>query len=297
MADEEQTGLAYESAAAGGVGSQLRAARKAAGLTIDQVAQETRISRRNIEAIERGAFAELPARPYAIGFAKSYAKVVGLDQADVSAMVTAELDAQETHPPLRQPVFEPGDPARAPSPRLVVVSLVAVVLLLAGLFFAARQMFTPAAELPSLVAQQEAQRAAAAQARASGEPAQRSATAQAPAGPVVFTALEEGIWVKFYDESGVDLMQRFMAEGERYTVPEDARGPQLWTGRPDALAISIGGQEVPRLAERVMIMRDVPVTAEALLARPTPGTAASAAGASTPAPTAGTGARAAPQGT
>jgi DNA-binding XRE family transcriptional regulator len=297
MADEEQTGLAYEGAAVGGVGSQLRAARKAAGLTIDQVAHETRISRRNIEAIERGAFAELPARPYAIGFAKSYAKVVGLDQADVSAMVTAELDAQETHPPLRQPVFEPGDPARAPSRRLVVVSLVAVVLLLAGLFFAARQMFTPAAELPSLVAQEEAeQRAAAAQARASGQPAQRSVTAEAPAGPVVFTALEEGIWVKFYDESGVELMQRFMAEGERYTVPEDARGPQLWTGRPDALAISIGGREVPPLAERVMIMRDVPVTADALLARSTPpGPATSATGSPTPAPT--TRASAAAQGT
>jgi hypothetical protein len=87
------------------------------------------------------------------------------------------------------------------------------------------------------------------------------------AGPVVFTALEDGIWVKFYDASGRQLMQKQMARGERYTVPPDADGPQLWTGRPDALEITIAGRQVPRLADGQRIVRDVPVTAEALLAR------------------------------
>ena len=95
-------------------------------------------------------------------------------------------------------------------------------------------------------------------------------------GAVVFTALQEGIWVKFYDAEGRQLMQKQMALNERYTVPAEASGPQLWTGRPDALAITVGGRPVPRLAEQERVMRDVPVTAEALLARATgPASAAS----------------------
>jgi DNA-binding XRE family transcriptional regulator len=283
MTAEKQTQGQYGGGSPSGVAAQLRAAREAAGLTIEQVAQETRISRRHIENIERGAFAELPARAYALGFSKSYARVVGLHEGDVAQMVAAELDSQQPRPVTRLPAFEPGDPARVPSARLGVLSVVAVLLLLAGLFFAARQMFAPAGELPSLVVQQEEEQRAA-QARQRAAAAQRPAVAETPAGPVVFTALEEGIWVRFYDENGVQLMQRLMAEGERYTVPEDARGPMLWTGRPDALAISIGGRALPRLAEDDMIMRDVPVTAQALLARFETG--GSASGTAAPAPAA-----------
>jgi cytoskeleton protein RodZ len=84
---------------------------------------------------------------------------------------------------------------------------------------------------------------------------------------VVFTALEPGIWVKFYNSAGQQLMQKQMALGETYTVPADATGPMIWTGRPDALQITVGGQPVPKLAETEGRIKDVPVTAAALLAR------------------------------
>ena len=253
----------------GGAGSQLRAARERSGMTLSQVAQETRISRRHLENIERGDFEALPARTYAIGFAKTFAKVVGLDPADIGAMVSAEMAARQPEKRQRAPSFEPGDPARIPSARLGLLSVVAVILLLAGLFFAARLMFAPAAELPSLVEQQQAEQAAA-RAAAAGNEAGRGAGDTAPAGPVIFTALEDGVWVKFYDGDGAQLMQKMMAKGERYTVPTDVARPRLWTGRPDALAISIGGRDVARLAKEDTVMRDVPVTAEALLARMRP---------------------------
>jgi hypothetical protein len=50
----------------------------------------------------------------------------------------------------------------------------------------------------------------------------------------------------------------------------------LWTGRPDALAITVGGRPVPKLAEEERVMKDVPVTAAALLARGQPPPAPSA---------------------
>lgn len=249
----------------GGIGARLRAARDAQGLTLAQVAAETRIPQRHLQTIEEGDFAALPARTYAIGFSRSYAKLVGLDADEVAETVRAELDAQEPHPRQRPAGFEPGDPARVPSRALGWLSGLAAVLVLVGLFFAVRTFFTPAAELPSLIEPTET-----ASPSPASTPAAAAATSAAPGGPVIFTALEEGIWVKFYDANGMQLMQKLMAKGETYTVPADATGPQLWTGRPDALAITVGGKPVPKLAEDDKVMRDVSVTAKALLARAAP---------------------------
>lgn len=264
-----------------GIGAQLRAAREARGLTLAQVAAETRIPQRHLQTIESGDFAALPARTYAVGFSRTYAKVVGLDEADVADMVRAELDAQEPRERNRPATFEPGDPARVPSRGLFWVVVIAVVLLLAGGYFFMRTIFAPAGELPSLVAQEEAERAAE-QAEQSTAPA---GPRTAPLGPVVFTALEDGVWVRFYDGDGMRLMEKQMARGESYTVPAEAEGPQLWTGRPDALAITVGGRQVPKLAEDDTVVRDVPVTAEALLARP-PAPAGTGAAAPSAAPAA-----------
>jgi len=269
MAEDEIEEATPEAA---GIGPQLRAAREAQGLTLAQVAAETRVPQRHLQTIEEGNFAALPARTYAIGFSRSYAKLVGLDGEAVAEAVRAELEAQEPRPRHRPASFEPGDPARVPSRALGWLSGVAALLVLAGLFFAARTFFAPAGELPSLIEPSESI------AGPEAPPAPTRATpASAPTGPVVFTALEEGIWVKFYDAGGRQLMQKLMAAGESYTVPADAQGPQLWTGRPDALAITVGGRQIPKLADDDIVMRDIPVTAEALLAR-------SQAATSTPSP-------------
>ena len=258
-----------------GIGAQLRAAREAQGLTVAQVAAETRIPQRHLQTIEEGNFAALPARTYAIGFSRSYAKLVGLDGEAVAETVRAELDAQEPRPRHRPASFEPGDPARVPSSGLVWVVAGALVLLLVGGFFFMRTLFAPAGELPSLIEPTESAAptdAAARQAPASPAPATE--------GPVVFTALEE-VWVRFYTPSGT-LMEAVMAPGDTYTVPQDADRPMIRTGRPDALRITIGGREVPKLAEEEQVMSDVPVTVEALGGRPR----APAPAAPSPSPTA-----------
>ncbi len=261
-----------------GAGERLRAAREARGLTLAQVAGETRIPQRHLQTIEAGDFAALPARTYAVSFSKNYARSVGIDPDEIAAAVRAELDALEPEPRYRPSGFEPGDPARVPSRALGWISVIAVILVLAGLFAFARTYFAPAVELPSLVEQQQAEQAAEAAARRTP-----AAQAAAPAGgEVVFTALEPGIWVKFYDAAGLQLMQKQMELGERYTVPADADGPLLWTGRPDALSITVGGRPVPKLAEEQRTMRDVPISAEALLARPTPTPTATSAPTASP---------------
>ena len=263
----EQIELPEETLLPRGVGPQLRHAREKLGLSIKDVADQTRISTRYIEHIEAGEFGELPGRTYAIGFACNVAKVVELDQKDVAAMVRAELNTPSNSSEDRRQTYEPGDPARVPSGRLVWFSLFAILLLGAGIFMTYRVIMAPAADMPSLLEQEQA---AAEEAAASEAAAAAAEAAPSASGDVVFTATADGVWVRFYDGEGRRLMETEMAEGESYTIPADAESPQLWTGRPDALAITVGGRSVPPISNMIQNVRDVPVDAASLLDRETP---------------------------
>lgn len=256
-----------EPTAMGGAGDQLRAERERQDLTLENIASKTRIPLRHLEAIEAGDFANLPARTYAVGFTRSYAKALGMDQAAIADQVRAELGAEDPSERYAQgQALEPGDPARVPSRGLVFFSIAAIILLLVGGFMFYRTFFSPAAGPGSiLAAEQRAEAEAEALAASSGDAT--ASDAVDPSGEVVFTALEDDTWIKFYDGAGNQLMQKQMAQGERYTVPADAVNPQAWTGRPYAFSITIGGQEVPKLSEEEITVKDVPVSAEALLAR------------------------------
>lgn len=244
------------------VNDMLRAAREAAGLDMKQLSQLTRVTSRHLEAIEAGDFASLPGRPYALGFARSFARAVGLDEKAIAEAVRAELDMQAPSPPPRViNQFEVGDPIKTPT-RLTgwLAAGLTLAIALAGLVFW-RSYYLPSAELPSLVGAEDAASTVPAQA------APAPAAPPAPSGPVVFTATEDRIWVKFYDGTGKQILQKELTKGESFTVPADAQDPKLWTGRPDALSITVGGQAVPRIAEKEGIVKDVPVSAVALMAR------------------------------
>jgi cytoskeletal protein RodZ len=244
------------------IGAQLRTTREARGLSLEQVAAETRIPQRHLVAIEANDFAKLPGRTYAVGFTRTYAKMLGLDPDEAASLVRAELDAQSDDG-YRQTSFEPGDPARVPSRALGWFAALAVILLIAGVFFFFRTMFAPAGDLPSLLDQQRKAQVAAVRTGATPAPAAPTA----PGGPITLTAQVQGIWIKVYDGEGKTLFEKLMNQGESFTVPADAQNPMLWTGRPDALAITVGGKAIPRLADHQTVMKDVPLAPESLTAR------------------------------
>lgn len=273
----DQIEMPEEFTAPRGAGPQLRYARERLGLSVADIAARTRISQRHVEDLEAGNYAAFTSRTYAIGFARTVAKAVGLDGEAIAAQVRGELNRLQ--PATRTTAsYEPSDPARVPSQPLVWFSVLALGLLLAGLFFAYRTVFSPAAELPSLIEQQEAEQAAAA---AAASPA--ATPAPAASGPVVFTATDDRIWVRLYDATGQSLLEKELALGESFAVPADANGPMVRTARPEALTITVGGRPVTPLATEMMTLRDVKVDAASLLARPAPQPSASAAAAATPA--------------
>lgn len=255
------------------VGERLQAAREAAGFDIAQVAAQTRIPQRHLVSIEAGEFAKLPSRTYAVGFSRTYARMLGLDEREIIDQVRRELAMNNGSADTVAAKFEPGDPARVPGRGLAWFGLLAAVLFAGGIYSFYRSYFAPGLG-PAPLTAPSAPTPAVAAARGAA-PAQPAAAAR---GPVVFTATMDDTWVKFYDGSGERLFEALMARGDSFTVPADAQNPQVWTGRPYALDITVGGQPVPRLAEGDTIIKDVPVSAAALLARaqPPPSTAPAA---------------------
>lgn len=62
------------------LGDLLRMARERRGLTVQDVAQITRIPRRHLDALERGQLDELPGGMYRRAEVRTYAETVGLDK-------------------------------------------------------------------------------------------------------------------------------------------------------------------------------------------------------------------------
>ncbi|MES2175805.1 MAG: helix-turn-helix domain-containing protein [Pseudomonadota bacterium] len=247
-------------------GAKLRAAREARGLSIQDVATRTRIAVRQLEAVERDDYAALPGIPYAVGFARAYARAVDLDEVEIAAQVRHGVHNSDMG--ARYEAFEPVDPARVPSRTLAWTAALIVIVLIAGFTIWRTQLLTP--PTGEEIAQDQAAPAVA-------RPAGGAPVAPA-AQPVVFTAIDD-VWLRIVDEAGERLKDGILKKGESFTLPAGAKGPTILTGRPQALNVTVGGKPIPALGAADRTIADVPVSAEALLAR-----GAATAPAATPAP-------------
>jgi cytoskeletal protein RodZ len=234
-----------EIAGAGTVGERLRVAREKKGLSLDDVARQTRIPIRHLEHIERGEWDAMPAATYSVGFARSYANAVGLDGALLGAEVRQDLGLARAPAAGQAAYYEPADPARVPPRWIAVVAIVIVVILVGGYLLwrsAALGDGTPAD-----IAATEAPAPTPAAPPSTGPAAPAPAAAPAAGGPVVLTASED-VWLRI-DEPGQAkaLFQGILKAGQRYEVPATAAAPRLRTGRANVLQVTVGGRPVPPL--------------------------------------------------
>ena len=264
---EVESGATAPDVQLGTPGAKLRAAREAQGLSIQDVATRTRIAQRQLEAIERDDYSALPGIPYAVGFARAYARAVDLDEVAIAADVrhavhNSELGAN------RYEAFEPADPARVPSRVLAWTAAAIVIVLVAGFTIWRTQMLTP--PTGQEIAAEQAKPAVAV------KPAPGARPVAPVVQTVVFTANDD-VWLRIYDEAGDRLKDGLMKKGESFTLPATARNPMILTGRPQALTVTVGGKPIAPLGAPDRTISDVPVSAAALLARAAPAPAGLAA--------------------
>lgn len=219
------------------VGERLRAAREEKGLSLEDVAAQTRIPQRHLESLERAEWDKLPAPTYTTGFAKSYATAVGLDRTEIGEQLRAEIGGQR--PASTTPeVFEPADPARTMPKWLVFGAIGAVILLVLVMSWLNERSLDEgdeaATNAPAAVA------SAPSPAPATARPAAPAAAAQ---GPVVLTATGPA-WIRVTDQ-GKNLFEGVMQPGQTWQVPPTATAPMLRVGAPEALRINVGSATAP----------------------------------------------------
>lgn len=252
------------------VGQRLKEAREAKGLSVEDIAAQTRIPTRHLVSLEASDWDKLPAATYSIGFAKNFAGTVGLDRNEIGEQLRAEMGG--TRLPAAYPeIYEAADPARTMPKGLVIGALALLVIVVLAITWLNNR---------SLEAEPTT-----AEANAAAPLANEVAPPRAPAAaqPVVLTATD-AVWIEVKDGAAT-LKQGQLAPGETYQVPDNAAAPVLTTGKPEALRVSVGTQQAPPVGEPGRTVTGVSLKPADLLrlgAAPAPAAAASATSVAAP---------------
>lgn len=118
------------------IGNLLKEAREARGVSVQTVEEETKISSRNIKALEENNYQALPGKAYAIGFLRIYGKYLDLNSDDLVAAYK-ELDrGNDEEPEIKEDLIADDSTTltkinRTPWQKWQIGILLAVIILVA----------------------------------------------------------------------------------------------------------------------------------------------------------------------
>jgi cytoskeleton protein RodZ len=239
-------------------GERLKKEREKRGMTLEEVSGVTKISVRNLRALETEKFEQMPGGIFNRGFVRSYAKHLGLDEEQV---VADYLEASGESLPSRGPLEGPVDtgaeaveqempPAEFPWAILAVVLLL-VALFLAGWYYsrhrdrhdAAETLPEPASALAPAEAPQATPPTVAGGSASGQETSGAVAVAPAKAGFDVLLQASDEVWLS----SAVDGQapaESTLVKGQSLTV-HGADKVVLRVGNAAVVTVVFNGQRVP----------------------------------------------------
>ena len=121
------------------LGEKLRAAREERGVSVSEVAEQTRIAPMYIECIENDNYKPLPGGIFNKGFVKSYARFIGYDEQqalqEYSRLVTQSEGAQEDHLRSYRPEVLTDDRASQSTIPTIIFAGIILALMTGGVLF------------------------------------------------------------------------------------------------------------------------------------------------------------------
>lgn len=261
--------------AMGVFGDRLRREREMRGITLDEIAESTKISRRHLEALERERFDQLPGGVFAKGFVRAYAHFLGIDE-DQAVADYALASNEQPEPEDKFPLEIHEEPDRELNPRRsslpLIFALAALAGVLVGYFF---WLKSKPHSVPNTVTKQEAQApnavpaasvspvtpagspepTAAASAPTSDAPASATPEPQAPAAAqpkkpaektfFVVVKAKEDSWVSIVAD-GKSVMQRTL-NADRQKLVKAGKEIVLRTGNAGGIDVIFNGKPLGAL--------------------------------------------------
>ena len=253
------------------VGETLRRERLRAGLDLNTIAQDTKISKRTLELIEADQFEKLPGGVFARSFVRQYARAVGVDEEEIvrelertltpepAPLPTArEIDRQEIHMPrvARWGLMQNRASTNSSLPALVLVVCVMVACSLAYTWWQKSQKThsAPASAPVAAVAEPAAESAKPAgqppaPAAAAASPAVTAAAQETPAGTLhLALTAEEATWVRA-TANGKVMFSGIIQPNETKAV-DIADTVTLRIGNAGGVAITLNGKPIPAVGPK-----------------------------------------------
>jgi cytoskeletal protein RodZ len=251
--------------AMGAFGDRLRREREMRGITLEEITESTKISRRHLEALEGEHFDQLPGGVFNKGFVRAYARFLGIDGdqavADYAAASNEQPEAEDKFP---LEIHE--EPKRHLNPRRSHLPLVFAIAALVGVlvgygFWVKSRPHTNESAVPST---QQAPPVAATTAppvsvpaqtpAAQASPASESNAASSPSQPVqaapekpvkpekvfvVQVKAKEDSWVSIVAD-GKSVMERVLSADKKKKI-KAGKTLVLRTGNAGGIEVSFNG--------------------------------------------------------
>jgi cytoskeleton protein RodZ len=255
----------------GSFGERLQREREMRGITLEEIAEATKIGTRSLRALEEQDFDKLPGGIFNKGFVRAYSKYLGIDEDQaVADYVTAVNDAQATGklsrpeyttPTNEEPEVEQSEPIRIPWALLIIVALILAVGFSAKSYYSKygwaklRRQSTPAAASkgPPVTTQPAPQHTPEPEAPAPTVAATvKPAAAEVPDGFILKIRAKEDAWIQINADGkrvASELMKAnsdkvFHADKEIVLVTGNAAGIEI--SRNDTLLPSLGTDRVKK---------------------------------------------------
>ena len=131
-----------------GFGDRLRREREMRGVSLDEIAESTKIGTRSLRALEEDDFEKLPGGIFNKGFVRAYSRFLGLDEDQTLADFDAAWKEYEAaRRPVQMPEPEEESSRESRSTWLMVSGIILVVVLAAVWYFVERHNRSGAREL------------------------------------------------------------------------------------------------------------------------------------------------------
>lgn len=121
------------------LGEKLRQAREERGISISEVAEQTRISSLYLDSIENDNYKPLPGGIFNKGFVKSYAKFIGIDEhealQDYAKIVAATEGAEDGNLQKYKPEVLTDEQASSSSIPTIIFAVIILGLMTGGILF------------------------------------------------------------------------------------------------------------------------------------------------------------------
>ena len=252
----------------GAFGDRLRREREMRGITLDEITESTKISRRHLEALENERFDQLPGGVFAKGFVRAYAHFLGIDEdqavADYSAASNEQPEPEDKFPlEIHEEPNRELNPRRSPAP--LVFAIAALVGVLVGYFFwlkskphgtevaqsthqAAATTETTSADVPAQATAPSEHAAAAPAPEGPARPKQTPAAAEKKPAEKTFVILvkaKEDAWVSIVAD-GKSVMQKVLSADRKKKV-KAGKEVVLRTGNAGGIDVSFNGKPLGAL--------------------------------------------------